>query len=146
MDTLMLKHKNIILTIISSIALVLVMGMVLKHRIQIHHPADPIANAIINFQGPIPVRQIHVLTGDEFDLILQDGRRIHAVLDVRTSPLAKSKVLQLINRSRNPRIIIRKNLGNLWVVEMYLTAKSPTGGEVEVSLAKWLQHKNLAYQ
>lgn len=141
-----MKHKFIILAVVSIIAITVAGWAIVKHRVSVHLPNDPIANAIIDFQNPVPIQQMNVLTGDEFDLVLQDGRRIHASLSVKTPPSAKPKVLELVNRCRNPRAIFHKDLGGIWLVDIYVTAKNQDGSEVEVSLAKWLQDKNLAYR
>ncbi|RDJ35286.1 MAG: hypothetical protein DWQ19_10755 [Crenarchaeota archaeon] len=139
-----IKHKYVIFAAIIAVATVIAVQASLQHRLSVHHSSDPFVNAIIEFQEPVSVKQIHVLTGDEYDLILDNGDRIHAKLDVRTTPLAKSKVLEFINRCKNPRAILKKDLGNhLWLVELYVTTQDEN---IEVSLSKWLQEKNLAYR
>jgi hypothetical protein len=142
-----IRPKYVILALASTVIFIIAVWAMLEHRMSIHHINDPISNAIIDLQNPVPVKQIHVLAGDEFDLILHDDRRIHAVLEVRTSPIAEKRVLEFLNKCRNPRVVIKKDLGeHTWLVEMYLTTSSLDGSEVEVSLAKWLTDKNLAYQ
>ena len=68
------------------------------------------------------VTKIGVLSGHEFDLELENKERIHAVLGVISTPEAREKVIQLINRSTNPRIVIKYKDKGLWVVDLVLTS------------------------
>jgi len=125
--------------------LIVVGVAVVRHKIEIHHPTDPVANSYIQAQNPITVKKINVIGGDEFDLILADDKRIHAILDVRSTPDAKAKVLAFINQCTSPRIILQQHKNNVWVVSMYLTTDNADGEKVEISLAKWLREKHLIY-
>lgn len=141
----MLKYKNYIYAAVAILALLGSGVAVVKHKVDIHHQQDPLANTIIELQNPIKVKQINVLNGDEFDLMLEDGRRIHAILDVRSTPDAKSEVLSFVNRCFDPRIVIQQQKGDVWIVSMWVTTTGTDGQNVEVSLAKWLREKRLAY-
>lgn len=141
----MIKYKIYIYIAVVVLCAGLAGIAVLKHKVAIHHESDPVANGLIQLQSPINVKQINVINGDEFDLLLNDGRRIHAVLDVRAVPGAKNKVVSFINRCYNPRIIIQEKKDSVWIVSMFVTTKGVDGENVEVSLAKWLSEKKLAY-
>jgi len=140
-----MKHKYLILSLFVVISATISAVAVIKHRVEIHHPTDPLANSIIDFKNPISVKKINVIGGDEFDLVLEDDRRIRAILDVRSTPDAKAKVLAFLNQCVSPRIVVQQHKNNVWVVSMYVTADNSNGEKVEISLSKWLKEKRLIY-
>lgn len=139
-------NSKFLLSIFAIVCLMIALMAIMQHRIGIHSSQDSLANAFINLQNPISIQRINVLKGDEFDLLLSDNRRIHAVLDVRATPESKHKVLDFLNKCKNPRIIMRKQVDHTWLVQMYVTTTDVDGNEVEVDLAHWLKDKNLAYE
>lgn len=139
-------NSKFLLSVFAIVCLSIALMAILKHKIGIHSSQDSLANAFINLQNPISIQRINVLNGDEFDLLLSDNRRIHAVLDVRATPESKFKVLDFLNKCKNPRIIMRKQVDHTWLVQMYVTTLDVDGNEVEVDLAHWLKEKNLAYE
>jgi hypothetical protein len=140
-----MKYKNLILGLFAIVAAVVTSIAIMKHKLEIHHADDPLANSIIDSYNPISIKTIDVIGGDEFDLVLADGRRIHAILDVRSTPDAKAKVLAFINQCTNPRIVVQQHRNNVWVVSMYITTSNASGEDVEISLSKWLREKRLVY-
>ena len=130
--------------LVSAILLITVVVGILNHRVEIHHAQDPIVNTIIDLQNPINVKEINVLKGDEFSLLLGDNRRIHAILDVRSIPDSKEKLLRFLNDCTNPRVILKGENNGVWQVEMFVTTQS-SSGEVEISVSKWLRDKKLVY-
>lgn len=142
-----MKSKNFVLAVFAFVVLGCVVVALINRRIQIHHAADPIAGSIIDWQKPIGVKKINVLTGNEFDLILEDDRRIHAFLRVKATPDAKPKIIEFLNHCLNPRAILieEKKEESYWIVRMYVTIRDSSNQLIEIDLAKWLQEKQLAY-
>jgi len=118
---------------------------IFRHRVALHPINAPFVQTYIHWQDPIKVKHLAVLTGSEFDLGLEDGRRIHAVLEVKAASDSKKHVLEFLNRSKNPRVVLKEQNGDLWLVQFYVTAQDTTGQAVEIDLAKWLRDKKLAY-
>jgi len=140
-----MKYKYLILSLVVVVAITISLIAIVKHKVEIHHPTDPVANSIIDSKNPISVKKINVIGGDEFDLVLEDDRRIHAILDVRSTPDAKTKVLAFLNQCTSPRIVIQQHKNNVWVVSMYVTTENTSGEKVEISLSKWLREKRMIY-
>lgn len=141
-----MKHRLLILTSVVVIALTISCVAVWRRRVNVHLANDKVANSIIKLQNPIAITKVIVLSGHEFDVHLDDGRHINAILEVTTGPDAKKRVLDFLNRCKNPRAVLDKKVGSKWVVRFYVTAKNPAGEEVELSLSTWLQSENLVYQ
>lgn len=91
------------------------------------------------------VNYIRVLSGSEFDLRLDNGKRIHARLAVNTSPDAKTKVITYLNYNGNqPRVVILGKQDDAWIVDLYVRKESQPFEEV--SLTKWLQESGLVWE
>lgn len=140
-----MKNKYFLLTTFAFVSLVLSFLLIVKNKVDKHYVDDVISQTIIEWRGPMRVSKIQVLNGAEYDLILEDGRRIKAALGVETTPDAKDKVIGFINRSYNPRVILKKQDGGTWLVSLYVTAKDASNQDVEIELATWLREKNLVY-
>ena len=90
------------------------------------------------------VRRVTVLRGDTFDLTMgdKDSTRILGKLTVMATDNAKPKVLDILNHSTNPRVVLReKQPDGRWVVDLYFTS----GGK-ELNMAEWLVSNNLVYK
>jgi len=87
------------------------------------------------------ITKIGVLNGHEFDLELENGERVHAVLTVDSTPEATEEVIKLINKSINPRIVVLDKRDNLWVIELHLTVR-----EIEFKLSDWLVDRNMIWE
>jgi 16S rRNA U1498 N3-methylase RsmE len=84
------------------------------------------------------VKVIRVIQGHEFDLTLTNGRRIHAVLSVKTPKESKDKVVAHINKSTNPKVILYEQLKEgTWVVDLVFSQGSLTG---------WLHKEKLVWE
>lgn len=118
---------------------------VLKNTVEKHQINDPVANLIMDWRQPLKITRIQVLSGHEYDLSLEDGRRIKASLNVFSTPESKELMVHFLNRSSNPKVILEKEDGNLWYVSIYVTVRNAVGQDVEINLARWLKEKNLVY-
>lgn len=110
----------------------------------------PIQNPIQTLvQKSYKVTHIGVLQGHEFDLKLEDGRRIHGVLNVKTPKEARDRMVRFINQATHPRVVLLErlnvptHLGNaeIWRVRLYVTV-----GPSEVNVVDWLKDQNLVWQ
>lgn len=91
------------------------------------------------FHDFIVIKKIAILeNGHEFDILLEDNRRIHARLQNETPPEAKNEVVRLINCSTNPKLFKISEDNGVWIVEIYLT----TDGK-EIILSSWLRERHL---
>lgn len=141
-----MSNKSVILCVAMGIALVVAILGILKHKMNLHHADDPIAGALIAIQSPVDVLKINVLNGHEFDICLNDDRRIHAILDVESSSDAKKHVVEFLNRCTKPRVVLKKQKDDKWVVQLYVTATDANNQAVEISLSQWLKEKKLVYE
>ena len=139
------NNLNIVLFAITSVVVGIVIFNLVNHRIEVHHADDPIVGAIIEMQQPLLVSKINVLKGDEFDLTLQDNRRIHGVLDLKATPEARLKVTEFLSSCKNPRVLLKKKHNDVWLVHIYVTTTDTDGRNIEINLSKWLLQKRLAY-
>ena len=95
-------------------------------------------------QEELLIKKISVLQGHEFDITLLDGRRVHAVLSVKTSPDAKEKVVAFINHSRKPRCVVLSKNSDFWTIDLFLgNAMMPESAQ---SLTEWLRQQNLVWE
>lgn len=90
------------------------------------------------------IKKITVVSGDSFDLVLKDGEdsRILAKLSVSAVDGAKGKVLDVLNHSIKPRVVLReKQPDGRWLIDLFFT----NGGK-EINLSNWLVINKLVYQ
>lgn len=90
-------------------------------------------------QGPFNLEYIKVITGNEFDIKLDNGQRIHAKLQITAVPEAKTQVIRLLNSSKNPQVIICGKKDEFWLVDIILTT------DRNISLTEWLQSNKLSW-
>jgi hypothetical protein len=140
-----MKNKYFLLTIIAILASLFSYLFVLKNNVEKHQINDPVANMIMNWRKPLKIHKIKVLSGHEYDLTVEDGRRIKASLSVFSTPESKEKMIQFLNRASNPKVILDREEGNIWYASIYVTVQNSIGQEVEIDLARWLKEKNLVY-
>jgi len=93
----------------------------------------------------VPVVKIRVISGNEFDITLKDGKRIHGLLGVAV-PTGQgnevSKAVQdLINHSENPRVELLEKDKDNWKVELYLKVKGK-----DVRLSEWLRQNRMTWE
>ena len=108
-------------------------------------PFVPAHWSVLNVEKSYRVTHIGVLKGHEFDLKLEDGRRIAASLEVSTAKEATEKVIRFLNSCTNPRCVLKhKTIDNtsMWNVVLFVTNSN---GQ-EVNLADWLLDQGLVFQ
>lgn len=90
------------------------------------------------------VRRIVLMDDGKFDITLKDdaSSRILAELSVRMVGGSKSKVLDFLNNSSKPRVVLkeRKNDGK-WLVNVFIVNDGK-----EINLDDWLTENNLIYK
>ncbi len=103
------------------------------------HPIDYFIHGV-DVGGVYKVRRIQVIEGHVFDITLINGRRIEGRLDVVTPPQAVNRVIEILNKSRDPHvyIITRENYG--WKVKMSLSI-----GDHRIFLSDWLRQQGLVW-
>lgn len=117
-----------------------------QKQFKIHIADDVVFQEIININSPINVKQIEVISGNHYDLLLEDGRRIRADLGISSLPEAKNKVIIFLNKSSKPKIIIRKKVNDYYLIFFYVTSQDIHGRLIEVELSEWLLQKRLLYE
>ena len=91
------------------------------------------------------IRKIVALRGDTFDVTVRDldNSRIVVKLTVTAVDDAKSKVLDLLNDSSDPKVVLReKQPDGRWVVDFFFSYM----GHEDVNLAEWLVTNKLVYK
>ena len=86
------------------------------------------------------VETIRVQKGHEFEIKLYDIGWIKGVLEEKTPVLSKKPVLELINSSNNPRVILLEEFDDHWTVDIKLTVDGQ-----EVDLTSWLKSQGLLF-
>lgn len=85
----------------------------------------------------------------EFDLQLEDGRRILGKLEVKTPKESHEKVVKFINKSvGHPKAVLLKEMTGFWQIDLILTVpecEEEGCAFEEVSLTEWLKANNLAW-
>jgi hypothetical protein len=90
--------------------------------------------------GTLAIKRIRVISGHEFDITLEDGKRMKGQLEVVTPTGAGSevtkKVTDLINSAVNPKVVLLRE----GKVDILLTVNNK-----ELSLSKWLKDNKLVW-
>ncbi len=86
------------------------------------------------------VKKIEIVTGDTFDLLLEDNRRVFGRLTVVSTNDAKDKVAELLHHSSKVSVILKSKNENTWQIELIVTKDNS-----EIRLSKWLIDNKLAY-
>lgn len=97
--------------------------------------------AIVDPVGIFEISQIRVSSGHEFELVLEDGRKIWAFLDVKASYKAKDALIKFFNSSTNPRCVLKSKQDSFWVVDIYVTNSEGK----DVSIVDFLSSKGLVF-
>ena len=89
------------------------------------------------------VKKIVVIRGDYFDLTLkEDDIHFFGKLSVITKEDAKIKVLELLNNTTKPKVVLREKQKNgCWIVDFFVLDKNK-----EINLVEWLSSNNLVYK
>lgn len=140
-----MKNKNLFLILVWTTSIVSSLYFIFIHKVNIHYKENIVISSVIDLKNPIKITKVDVIKGHEFDLTLQDGRVIHALLSIESIKDCKSKVVELFASSTDPKVVLLTKKDNNWVVQVYLTIKDDKNEEIEVSLNEWLKQKNLIY-
>lgn len=90
------------------------------------------------------VRKIVVIRGDSFDITIKDkdNSRIMGKLSLMSTDNAKEKVIDLLNHSNNPQVILReKQSDGRWTIDLIFVNEGK-----DVNLVQWLVSNNLVYK
>lgn len=90
------------------------------------------------------ISKIIVLRGDTFDITLKDNdkTRVLGVLSVPATDDSKEKVLDLLNNSVKPHVVLKKKQDdNRWLIELYFT-----NDDKVLNLSEWLVLNKLVYK
>lgn len=90
------------------------------------------------------VSRVIVLRGDSFDITMKDtSNRILGKLSVMATDNAKDKVVDLLNHSTNPKVVLQeKQLDGRWTIDLFFMNSEGK----EVNLVDWLISNNLVYK
>lgn len=141
-----MKIKSLIFLLFGLFCFSISICFFLQKHIKIHSVDDVLFKEIININNPIRVEKVDVINGNHYDLLLEDGRRIKADLGISSLPEAKSKIISFLNKSSNPKVIIRKKVDDYYLIFFYVTTKDVNGKIIEVELSEWLLQKRLLYE
>lgn len=86
------------------------------------------------------VETIRVQKGHEFEIKLYDVGWIKGFLEKKTPVLSRKPVIELINSSTNPKVILVEELDNGWTVAIKLTVDGQ-----EIDLISWLKSQGLLF-
>lgn len=126
---------------------VLLMAIALGGVVLSRMRSRPVVATVTESQAELmALRSVQVLgQGDEFDLELADGRRIHGRLEVRVVPNAKKQVVRIINASKeagfSAKLLVKDNKAATWMVDLYLRIN-----EKNMTLSDWLCERKLIWE
>lgn len=90
------------------------------------------------------VRRIAVVDGSTFDLLLRDddSTRVLCELDIKSTNDAKSKVIDLLNASQQPKVkLVKRQENGKWLIDLFVTEDNK-----EINLSSWLKENKLVYR
>lgn len=103
-------------------------------------PQYPVSEIGKNYE----VIKITVVRGDSFDVTLKDGNdsRILAKLPVMAVENSKGKVIDVLNHSTKPRVVLRdKQSDGRWMIDLFFEQDGK-----EINLSDWLVSNKLVYK
>jgi hypothetical protein len=90
----------------------------------------------------LAIKRIRVISGHEFDIVLENGKRFKGQLEVATPTGSGSevvkKVTELLNSATNPKVVWLSEDGK---IDILLTVNNK-----ELSLSKWLKDNKLVWE
>lgn len=97
----------------------------------------------IKIDSRVDVKKITVIDGNTYDLVLNDSKldRVLVSLSVKATTDSKNKVIELLNVSSSPRVVLKTKMGDLWLAEIFFTNNGK-----EQSISEWLVQNNLVYK
>ena len=128
----------------------LMVALVIFFQDKNNHPPSPLPTSLtlpsaLNIEKDkfFDVKKIVVIRGDYFDLTLkEDDIHFFGKLSVITKEDAKIKVLELLNNTTKPKVVLREKQKNgCWIVDFFVLDKNK-----EINLVEWLSSNNLVYK
>jgi hypothetical protein len=94
-------------------------------------------------QERIQVKKITVIDGSSYDLVLNDIKynRVLCNLPVKSTAEAKNKIINMLNESSNPYVVLKTKAGDRWLVELFFTYEGR-----EYSMSEWLDSNKMIYK
>ncbi|MHA1948695.1 MAG: hypothetical protein ACW99G_03015 [Candidatus Thorarchaeota archaeon] len=142
-----MKRINLCLTVISTILAVVLSLVLIDKRSQEKTGVSDDVEVRISQEGNTYVaKKIKVMAGNEFDITLDNGKRIHAKLAVNSVPDAKHKVITYLNQTTNPKVVVLGKQGDIWIIDLYVRKELQASLYEEISLTSWLKDSGLIWQ
>lgn len=145
-----MKHKRIAELVIVGLWLTIAVVLYIRYQKDANKVApipDKLAapNVSESEKGKqFEVRNVTVLRGDSFDITMKDegNTRILGKLSVMATEDAKGKVLDLLNHSTNPKVVlIEKQPDGRWTIDFFFVFDGK-----ETNMVEWLSANNLVYK
>lgn len=130
-------------TLFISVATILLLSLFIWTALRDAHLTGTAQVAVDRLIGrTYKVNHIGVISGHEFDIKLESGKRIHALLDVITAPEARDEVVRVLNKAQDPHVrLIGRDESN-WHVELYFRID---GSGREINFSDWLRQQGLVW-
>jgi len=97
---------------------------------------------VLRPNNELDIKKISVISGDSFDITLQNKIRIFAKLSVLSIEGSKQRVISLLNSITSPKVLLlKKQQDGRWLVSINFMLDSK-----EVKLEDWLLSNNLVYR
>jgi hypothetical protein len=100
---------------------------------------------VSNLESAQKIKKITVLSGNALDIRLWDERRILGYLEVRATPEAAKAIIELLNDSTNPEVILHErkegNIGDGWSVTIIVNYDGN-----RINLSEWLVKNKLVWE
>jgi hypothetical protein len=97
---------------------------------------------IVDSFGVFGINQVRVNSGHEFELVLEDGRKVWAFLEITSSYKAKDELIKLFNSSTNPRCVLKEKKDSFWIVDIHVTDDMGK----DTSVVDFLRNKGLVFK
>ena len=75
-------------------------------------------------------------------MVLEDGRKVWAFLEVTSSYKAKDELIKLFNSSTNPRCVLKEKKDSFWIVDIRVTDDMGK----DISIVTFLRNKGLVFK
>ena len=99
-------------------------------------------SGIVDSFGVFGINQVRVNSGHEFELVLEDGRKVWAFLEITSSYKAKDELIKLFNSSTNPRCVLKEKKDSFWIVDIRVTDDMGK----DISIVTFLRNKGLVFK
>lgn len=130
----------------STLLKIILIILLLSNFVAICSIKSPFSNSnnsgtIDSFGNVFNIKQVRINSGHEFELVLEDGRKVWAFLEVKTSHKAKDELVKLFNSGINPRCILKSKKDSFWIVDIQITNDKGK----DISIVDFLRDKGLIF-